>query len=112
MTEPVRIGLVGLGGWGKNLLRNFASLAEADLRWACDADPGRRDTFTPAHPSTRFTGDVDDLLGDPDLEAVVIATPVPTHLDLALRALAAGKHVMVEKPMATSVADADRMIDA
>jgi predicted dehydrogenase len=106
VTAPVRVGMVGLGGWGKNLLRNFGSLPESDLRWACDADDGPRAAFAPSYPQARFTADVDDLLDDPELEAVVLATPVPTHFELAKRALEAGKHVLVEKPMTWRAAEA------
>ena len=100
VTERVTVGMVGLGGWGKNLLRNFAALPDADLRWACDADEGRRAAYQAAYPATRFTAELDDVLADPELDAVVLATPVPTHYELARRAMEAGKHVMVEKPMA------------
>jgi predicted dehydrogenase len=103
--------MVGLGGWGKNLLRNFAALPDADLRWACDADEGRRAAYQAAHPATRFTGELDEVLADPEVEAVVLATPVPTHHALARRAMEAGKHVMVEKPMAWSVEQARDLRD-
>jgi predicted dehydrogenase len=103
--------MVGIGGWGKNLLRNFATLPDADLRWVCDADEGRRAAYQSAHPSVRFTADLDDLLADPELDAVVIATPVPTHHALARRAMEAGKHVMIEKPMAWSVDEARDLRD-
>ena len=106
MSDPVRVGMVGLGGWGKNLLRNFGGLPESDLRWACDADDQVRARYAPAHPATRFTASLDDLLDDPELEAVVVATPVPTHFELARRALEAGKHVMVEKPMTWRASEA------
>ena len=111
MSEPVRVGMVGLGGWGKNLLRNFAALPQSDLRWACDADPGARAMYEPANPGVRFTADYRDLLSDPQLEAVVLATPVPTHFELARQALAAGKHVLVEKPMTWRAAEARELRD-
>jgi predicted dehydrogenase len=93
-----RIAQAGLGEWGKNLVRNFDELAE--LAWLCDADEHTRAVFAHRYPSTRVTGDFDDVLSDESVEAVVIATPVPTHYDLAKRALEAGKHVFVEKPPA------------
>ena len=111
MSEPVRVGVVGLGGWGKNLLRNFAALPQSDLRWACDADPGTRAVYEPAHPGVRFTADYPDILSDPELEAVVLATPVPTHFELARQALDAGKHVLVEKPMTWRAAEARELRD-
>ena len=111
MTERVTVGMVGLGGWGKNLLRNFAALPDADLRWACDADEGRRAAYQAAYPATQFTADLEDVLSDPEVDAVVLATPVPTHHALARRAMEAGKHVMVEKPMAWSVEQARDLRD-
>jgi predicted dehydrogenase len=93
----VRVGVAGLGHWGPNLARNFADLAE--LRWLCDSDPSK-DELAGRYPQARFTTSFDELLADDRLDAVVIATPVPTHFDLAKRALAAGKHVLVEKPPA------------
>ncbi|HEU5212112.1 MAG TPA: Gfo/Idh/MocA family oxidoreductase [Gaiellaceae bacterium] len=92
------VGVVGLGYWGPNLARNFDDLGT--LAWLCDADPGARERFASRYPQARVTGDLDELLSDPDLEAIVIATPVPTHYPLAKRALASGKHVLVEKPPA------------
>jgi predicted dehydrogenase len=109
---PVTIGVVGLGYWGPNLARNFAGLPGAELRWCCDEDAGVRARLAGRHPGTRFTGDLDDLLGDADLDAVVLATPVPTHAALAARVLEAGKHCFVEKPLAQSVADAERACEA
>jgi predicted dehydrogenase len=92
------VGVVGLGYWGPNLARNFDDLGT--LRWLCDADPEVRARFASRYPHAQLTGELDDLLADPGLEAVVIATPVPTHYPLAKRALEAGKHVLVEKPPA------------
>ena len=98
MSGGVTVGQVGLGYWGKNLVRNFDELAE--LTWLCDASEPLREQFASRHPHARVTGDFDDLLDDDSLDAVVIATPVPTHYPLAQRALEAGKHVFVEKPPA------------
>jgi predicted dehydrogenase len=93
-----KLGQAGLGVWGKNLARNFDELAE--LTWICDTDESKRREFASRYPRAHVTGDFDELLGDPALEAVVVATPVVTHYELAKRALAAGKHVFVEKPPA------------
>jgi predicted dehydrogenase len=112
MSAPVRVGVVGLGYWGPNLARNFDRLAESELAWICDADEERRGRAVAAFPSARATGDVDDLLADETLDAVVVATGVPTHADLAERVLGAGKHCFVEKPLAVSVADAERVVAA
>jgi predicted dehydrogenase len=92
------VGVAGLGHWGKNLVRNFDELA--DLRWLCDVSPEKRESFARRYPSARTCDDVGDMLADRELEAVVIATPVPTHYALAKAALEAGKHVFVEKPPA------------
>jgi predicted dehydrogenase len=111
VTEPVRVAMVGLGGWGKNLLRNLGAMPGADLRWCCDADEGRRAAYAAAHPGARFTERYGDVLDDPDVEAVVLATPVPTHFELARQAIAAGKHVFVEKPMTLRAEDARELRD-
>jgi len=111
-ARPVTIGVAGLGYWGPNLARNFALLPGAQLRWCCDARPEVRERLAVSYPETRFTGELDDLLGDDDLDAVVLATPVPTHAELAVRVLDAGKHCFVEKPLAQSVVEAERAVEA
>ncbi|MGH2880969.1 MAG: Gfo/Idh/MocA family protein [Solirubrobacteraceae bacterium] len=108
----VRVGVVGLGYWGPNLARNMAALPGVQLSWCCDADEERRERLAAAHRSTRFTAELDDLLSDDELDAVVLATPVPTHAELAQRVLAAGKHCFVEKPLAQSTADAQAVVEA
>jgi predicted dehydrogenase len=110
--QPIQIGVVGLGYWGPNLARNFAGLADADLRWICDGSEQARAKAATQFPGARVTAEIDDLLSDPELDAVVLATPVPTHADLAVLVLEAGKHCFVEKPLAQSVADAERALDA
>jgi predicted dehydrogenase len=105
----VRIAQVGLGAWGANLVRNVDVLA--DLTWICDADEVRRAQFERRFPTARSTGSFDDLLGDPELEAIVVATPVPTHYSLAKRALEAGKHVFVEKPPAMRAAEMEELVE-
>ena len=95
---PVRVGLAGLGPWGTNLARNFNELAE--LAWLCDEDEGRLRAAAARYPAARATARFDDLLEDEAVAAVLVATQVPTHAELARRALGAGKHVFVEKPMA------------
>jgi len=111
VSERIAVGMVGLGGWGKNLLRNFGTLPESDLRWCCDADEATRALHAPAYPQARFTASYDEVLADPDVRAVVLATPVPTHFELARRAILAGKHVMVEKPMTWTAAEAHELRD-
>jgi predicted dehydrogenase len=102
-----RIGLAGLGYWGPNLARNFADLA--DLAWLCDLSPDLLAEAEGRHPQARTTTSFEDLLADSDLDAVVIATPVVTHYELAKQALEAGKHVFVEKPPAQSSAEAEEL---
>jgi predicted dehydrogenase len=103
------LGQAGLGVWGKNLARNFDELAE--LTWLCDADESRRRELAARYPEARVTSDFEDLLADPELEAVVVATPVPTHYELAKRALEAGKHVFVEKPPAMRAQEMEELCD-
>ena len=107
MTQ-VRVGHAGLGYWGPNLARNFAELA--DLRWLCDLSPDPLSEASARHPQARTTTSFDEMLADPELDAVAVATPVVTHYDLAKRALLAGKHVFVEKPQAQSSAEAEELV--
>src|SRR4029434_4564945 len=81
LEAVIRIGHAGLGYWGPNLARNFGALA--DLRWLCDISPDLLDEAAKAHPQARTTNDFQDLLTDPEVDAVVIATPVVTHYELA-----------------------------
>ena len=103
-----RVGVVGLGYWGPNLARNFDQLA--DLAWICDTDAAVRDAFGRRYSNARVTGDYEDLLRDSELDTIVVSTPVPTHHDLASRALAAGKHVLVEKPPAMRGVEMDELV--
>jgi predicted dehydrogenase len=104
----VKVGLAGLGYWGPNLARNFDELAE--LTWLCDLSDESRDRFQERFPNARMTADFDELLADDSLDAVVVATPVVTHFELAKRALEAGKHVLVEKPPALNGAEAEELV--
>ena len=104
----VRIGQIGLGYWGKNLFRNFDELA--DVAWLCDSSEALRQQFAARVPEARITAKFDELLADDDLDAVVIATPVPTHYALAKQGLEAGKHVFVEKPPAMKSAEMEDLI--
>lgn len=111
-VSPLRVGVVGLGYWGPNLARNFHALPDAQLVWCCDASEAARARVAPMVPGTRMTERLEDLLTDETLNAVVLATPVPTHAELAVRVLESGKHCFVEKPLAQSVADAERAVQA
>jgi predicted dehydrogenase len=103
-----RVGIAGLGYWGPNLARNFDDLA--DLTWLCDLDGELRDRFAARYPSARVTGSFEEMLADDSLDAVIVATPVPTHHALAKQALEAGKHVLVEKPPAMRAAEMDELV--
>src|SRR5579884_3404623 len=111
-ASPLRIGVAGLGYWGPNLARNFAAIAGCELAWCCDASAEARERVAARFPQARFTGDLDEVLSDPSLDAVALATPVPSHAELAVRVLESGKHCFVEKPLAQSVADAERAVAA
>jgi predicted dehydrogenase len=110
--HPVRVGVAGLGYWGPNLARNFAAIPGCELRWLCERSAEARARVAGLFPGARATGELEELLGDPELDAVVLATPVPTHAELAVRVAQAGKHCFVEKPLATTAADAQRAVEA
>jgi predicted dehydrogenase len=103
-----RVGVAGLGYWGPNLVRNFDELAE--LAWVCDLDPDLRTRFANRYPGARAAADVAEMLADDTLDAVVVATPVPTHYAIAKQALEAGKHVLVEKPPAMHASEMDELV--
>ena len=102
------VGVVGLNYWGPNLVRNFDGVAE--LTWLCDLDDAHLRPLAERYPHARATNAFEDLLADDGLDAVVIATPVPTHYALAKQALEAGKHVFVEKPPAMRAVEMDELV--
>ena len=104
----LRVGQAGLGEWGRNLARNFADLAH--LSWLTDPAEGKRDEYEARYPQARWADSFEEMVADPALDAVVIATPVPTHYELAKIALEAGKHVFVEKPPAMTGAEIDELV--
>ena len=106
------IGVVGLGYWGPNLARNFDRLPGCELAWLCDASEDALERFGAGFPGVRTTSSVTDLLDDDTLDAIVLATPVPTHADMARQVLDAGKHCFVEKPLAQSVEEAEGVVEA
>ncbi len=103
-----KVAIAGLGYWGPNLARNFDELAE--LSWICDLDAEALARFGSRYPHARITSSFGEVLADPKLDAVVIATPVPTHYALAKQALEAGKHVLVEKPPAMHAVEMDELV--
>jgi predicted dehydrogenase len=110
--KPTTIGVIGCGYWGPNLLRNFFEHERAEVRWICDLDAKRLASLARRYPSVRKSSNYVDLVDDPELDAVVIATPVNTHYRFALDALNAGKHVLVEKPLTASIDEAEELIAA
>src|SRR5918993_887385 len=109
-SSLMRIGVIGYGYWGPNLVRNFADLDACRLVAVCDRDAARVSAAERRYPGVRGTTDARKLIEAPDVDAVVIATPVAAHYDLTSAALEAGKHVLVEKPLASSGDEAERLI--
>jgi predicted dehydrogenase len=107
----IGIAIVGFGYWGPNLVRNFSETDGVRVVACCDRDPARLALVQAKYPSVRTTTDYGEVLADPAIDAVAIATPVATHYDLARRAIEQGRHVLVEKPMTASVAESEHLID-
>jgi predicted dehydrogenase len=103
----VGVAVVGLDGWGPNLLRVLSDSMDAEVRWICDVDSSQLAKYRRRHPEARVTTRVDRTLADPGVDAVVLATPLEEHYELAVRALEAGKHVFVKSPLAGSAELAD-----
>ena len=110
--SPVRVGVVGLGYWGPNLARNFDRLPEAELAWICDARDDALERWGAAFPDARRSADLAEVLADDSLDAVCVATHVPSHAAVAQQVLGAGKHCFVEKPLAQSAAEAEQVVEA
>ena len=105
------VAVIGAGYWGPNLVRNIALSDETELRWVCDLDRTRAERLTSTYSGAQATDDIRQVLDDPLVDAVAIATPASTHAGVAIEAMRAGKHVLIEKPLAPSVSDAQRVID-
>ena len=110
--KPLGVAVVGAGYWGPNLVRNFRALPAFDLAWVCDLSRERALQAIGPRSTVRATDSLDDVLGDPEIDAVAVATPAGTHTEVVLACLDAGKHVLVEKPLATSVAEAEKLVHA
>src|SRR6266446_6610778 len=106
-SEPLGLAVVGYGYWGPNIVRNVVDSTDFDLVAVCEVDGGRAAAFSQSYPDIRVERSLHRLLADPRVDAVSIATPPKSHFELAHAALEAGKHVLVEKPLATSVAEAE-----
>lgn len=108
----IGIAVVGAGYWGPNLVRNLMASADFDLRWLCDTDVEKAHKVVGRFGDVRVAGHLSEVLADPQVQAVAIATPAATHAPLGLQVLAAGRHLLVEKPLASSRADAAALVRA
>src|SRR5687768_12290901 len=107
----IGVGVIGYGYWGPNLLRNFAETRGASVRMVCDLRAERLELAAARYPGITTTSDVTDLIHDPSVDAIAIATPVSTHFTFARHALEAGKHVLLSKPMTATADEARTLID-
>jgi predicted dehydrogenase len=110
-APAIGVAVVGAGYWGPNLVRNFQGSPAFRLRWLCDLDVDRAQRVLGGYSTVQVTADLDEVLADPDVHAVAIATPAGTHLSVALRALRAGKHVLVEKPLAATYDEGRALVE-
>lgn len=108
--KVVSIAVVGVGGWGKNLARNYSQVPEANLKYLCDLDEKKLKRVQSQFPAESVTARYDDLIADTNLDAIVIATPGPSHFELCKKALLAKKDVFVEKPFVLSVVQAEEIV--
>lgn len=111
MTKQIKVGVVGCGYWGPNLVRNFRALPECSLRVMCDIDQERLNHLSTLYPEVEGTSDFKHMLNGIGLDAVVIATAVKSHFPMAKASLLAGKHVFIEKPMASSSAQCEELVE-
>lgn len=107
----IRVAVAGFGYWGPNLVRNFNENADSSLVACCDLSPDRRQAIADLYPDVRLTDNYDDLLNASDVDAIIVATPARTHFAMARQALLHGKHVLVEKPLAMNVRDAEELVE-
>lgn len=110
--ESIGLAVVGAGYWGPNLVRNAMATTSMNLRWLCDVDEERAKRVIGPYSTVSTTGSFDEVLSDPAVDAVAIATPAASHFPLAMAALDAGKHVLVEKPLTSSLADSEKLVQA
>lgn len=110
-NKPLNIGVVGCGYWGPNLIRNFRAQPDCIVKAICDQDETRLKQLKSLYPEVHPERDFDRMIADPKLDAVIVATPVRFHYGMAKKALAAGKHTFIEKPMASSSAECEELID-
>ena len=109
--DKVKVAVIGYGYWGPNIVRNFHSLSNCDVRYVVDPRPDRLAMVTKHYPNIRTLNSVRDAVHDPEIDAIIVATPVSSHFDIAKMALENDKHVLIEKPMASSVNEAEKLIE-
>ena len=109
--KEIKVGVIGCGYWGPNLIRNFNENYQTDLRYACDLDDQRLERIKVRYPAVTVTKNYKDLLREKDLHVVAIATPVYTHYRFAKEALEAGKHLLIEKPMTSNSKEAGTLVN-
>ena len=107
----IKVGVIGYGYWGPNIVRNFFATPDCTVRMVADGRPERLNLLAKTFPSIQGVRDAEDIIGSKEVDAIVIATPVHTHFELAKRSLLQGKHVLIEKPMTSSVREADVLIE-
>ena len=108
--KRINLGIIGCGYWGPNLIRNFSSLSTCNLSIACDISEGRLSFIKNEFPHLKVTKNYKDILNDESIDAICIATPVNSHAGISIEALISGKHVFVEKPMASNLKEAEEML--
>src|SRR6187402_724875 len=111
MSKTINVGVIGCGYWGPNLIRNFRSLQNCSLKAMCDLSEDRLRHLKSLYPEVQGITDYQRMLEDVELDAVVIAAPVRFHHPLAKASLLAGKHTLIEKPMASSAAECEELIE-
>ncbi|HEV7424003.1 MAG TPA: Gfo/Idh/MocA family oxidoreductase, partial [Candidatus Paceibacterota bacterium] len=107
----IKVGVIGYGYWGPNIVRNFFATPDCTVRMVADGRHERLNLLAKTFPSIQGVKDAEDIIGSTEIDAIVIATPVHTHFELARRSLLQGKHVLIEKPMTSSVREADELIE-
>lgn len=111
-SEPLGVAVVGAGYWGPNLARNFAASPDWDLRWVCDFDVARARRAVGDQSRVRVTAALDEVLDDTAVRAIAIATPASTHAEVGMACIDAGRHVLIEKPLASTVAEGEKLVTA
>src|SRR6266404_8470770 len=109
--KTINVGVIGCGYWGPNLIRNFVDNDSAKLRWICDVDERRLTDMLRRYPFAQTTTDYQKLVSDSELDAVAVVTPVATHFSIASEFLRAGKHVLLEKPLAATVQQSEQLVE-